>query len=397
MNDERLQGLLGGAELAALRARLRAAYERVAVNETPSALRLARLTAAERDALAALSGRPPRAAASIEVDPVAVGARLAGAGLARDLRDALERLDGPIRAVAAERSARQAAWTALARDEPNALLRDWLGEAPNRGLLKRLAGADPEAAAGLLEQARRVLGLLPAPGWPRSRLAAQALGDAHALDDGAPAATLVLAALRQARAPQAEEGDEDRRARWAAVGVSVNELARPALTLNLPAADGVPAYWSLRRLLRDAPPWAVRGRDVFVCENPNLVAMVADQLGPLSAPLVCTDGMPAAAQRLLLAQLADSGARLHYHGDFDWAGLSIANLVLRELAAQAWRMEAGDYEQALSRHGGLAATLAGTPVEASWSTELGAAMQATGRALPEEAVAEDLFDDLRCA
>jgi hypothetical protein len=33
--------------------------------------------------------------------------------------------------------------------------------------------------------------------------------------------------------------------------------------------------------------------------------------------------MPSAAQQTLLAQLAAAGARLRYHGDFDWAGLVI--------------------------------------------------------------------------
>jgi Protein of unknown function C-terminus (DUF2399) len=52
--------------------------------------------------------------------------------------------------------------------------------------------------------------------------------------------------------------------------------------------------------------------------------------------------MPSAAQQTLLAQLAaaGAGARLRYHGDFDWAGLVIGNFVMREFGAEPWRFGA---------------------------------------------------------
>lgn len=393
MSDDRLSRLLGGEALAGLRLRLRAAYERLPAGATPATLSLARLAPHEREALAALCGRPPREASSLRVDPAALGARLAAAGLARDLRDALEQLDGPIRPVAAERAERAATWSALVHAEPDGRVREWLLLPANRGLLKRLAGSDPNSAARLLDKARAVLQALPATGVARARLAAETLGDAHALDDGEPVATLVSAMLRHARAPQSDD-DEGRRALWAAAGVSVNELARPALALNLIARDGEPAFWSLRRLLRSPPRWPLRSTDVFVCENPNLVAIAADALGERCAPLVCTDGMPAAAQRALLMQLRAAGARLRYHGDFDWPGIAIANLVQREFGAAPWRMAAQDYEQGLARHAEIAAPLRGAPVSPTWSEALGVAMRQMQRALAEEALAATLLEDL---
>jgi uncharacterized protein (TIGR02679 family) len=264
------------------------------------------------------------------------------------------------------------------------------------GLLKRLSAGDARNAQSLCERTARVLEALPAHGQPRARLAARCLGDAHGLDDGQPAATLVLAALRLQPRDDAGEGT---RALWAAQGVSVNELARPALGLNLPQAgaiaSGEPRYWSLRQLLRQAPSWPVAGREVFVCENPNLLAMAADALGAQCAPLVCTDGMPAAAQRALLSQLAAAGARLHYHGDFDWAGIAIGNRVLQDFGARAWRFSAPDYAAAL--HGaaaGTAAPLRGKPVAAGWDAQLAAAMQQAGRAVAEEALFDHLLPDL---
>jgi uncharacterized protein (TIGR02679 family) len=215
------------------------------------------------------------------------------------------------------------------------------------GLLKRLCASLPEAGTRLVVDADRVLRRLPAAGIPRAQLAVATLGDAHALDAGSAAGTLVLAALRHGAA-----GDNDgERARdlWAAAGVLVNELARPALALNLPgptgAEAGEPAYLSLRSLVRSPRAWAAAGRAVFVCENPNLLAIAADRLGPRCAPLVCTDGMPAAAQRTLLAQLRAAGATLHYHGDFDWSGVRIGNHMVREHDARPWRFSAADYPE----------------------------------------------------
>ena len=181
----------------------------------------------------------------------------------------------------------------------------------------------------------------------------------------------------------------------------VNELARPALFLNLPvrggksdaAPVGEPAYASLRRLLRATPAWDVACKDVFVCENPNIVAIAADRLGSVCAPLVCTDGMPSAAQRTLLSQLVEGGARLWYHGDFDWPGIRIANLVIREHGARPWRMSAGDYEAGtalvLTR-----VTLAGATADARWDSRLTERMSLLDVSVAEEALATSLLEDL---
>jgi uncharacterized protein (TIGR02679 family) len=202
-------------------------------------------------------------------------------------------------------------------------------------------------------------------------------------------------------APGTELLEEERdRALWARAGALVNELARPALFLNLPleggqtfaAEAGEPAYATLRRLLRAPPRLAVAGRPVYVCENPNLVAIAADRLGARCAPLVCTDGMPAAAQRTLLLQLARTEAHILYHGDFDWPGIRIANLVMRAFGARPWRFGAADYISSADASPGV--DLQGTPIAAQWDSALAPAMQERGLAIPEEAVASALLEDL---
>lgn len=391
--DARLQRLLGGEALAGLRKRLRQRYQRGAPT---GVMRLGELSEAEHAALAALAGRPARHVRSMQIEVAEIDARLARAELAVSLRDALEQIDGPIVDLTAERLQARSAWQQLIEDCEHSGLRSALQTPGGLGLLKRLCGSRPEAGAQLVRDADRVLRRLPALGIPRAQLAVAALGDAHALDAGSPAATLVLTALRQLAA--AEPDIESTREQWAAAGVLVNELARPALALNLPgptgAEAGEPTYLSLRRLLRSPPAWGVIGCPVFVCENPNLLAIAADQLGPRCAPLVCTDGMPAAAQRVLLGQLRAAGAVLHYHGDFDWPGLRIGNLMLREHDARPWRFSTADYYAAVRGAPRPGRLLDDAAVSALWDDTLAGAMLAERLAIDEEGLAEVLLGDL---
>ena len=134
---------------------------------------------------------------------------------------------------------------------------------------------------------------------------------------------------------------------------------------------------------------------MFVCENPNVLAIAADQLGPNCAPLVCTDGMPAAAQRTLLAQLRACGATLHYHGDFDWPGLHIGNHMVREHGARPWRFSATDYLAAVVDAPRPGRPLAAAGVAALWDGALAKAMREEKLAIDEETLADLLLQDLR--
>jgi uncharacterized protein (TIGR02679 family) len=411
--DERLQRLLGGAELAVVRQRLRRRYERAERDATIESIRLDDLDAAALGALRQLSGQASRASRSITLDVADLDARLLRAGLADSLRDALERIDGPIAPLASQRRERQAQWDALWCSPAHMpKLRDWLATVTARTLVKRL-GREPEHAANLLAAADAVLGRLPAHGITRSQLAAATLGNAHALDAGRPVAALVLAAWRhrentigsddETGPGTGETATERPRATWARAGVLVSELARPALFLNLPfppqhpapAIAGEPGYLSLRQLLRREVAWPVADRSVFVCENPDILAIAADRLGADCAPLVCTDGMPAAAQRTLLDQLAAAGAQLRYHGDFDWGGLAIGNHVMRTWKAAPWRFGATDYASALAHAPARPRDLeADHAIDAIWDSALGPDLREHGLSIAEEAVAESLLGDL---
>ena len=416
--DERLQRLLGGDHLAALRKRLRRRFELASPERARKDFRVNNLTRDEHRALAALSGHRPRFVRSLQIELSAVDDALRQAGIADSLHAALEQLDGPIVHLATARDEEQELWADVADRNSQTGLRQFLQVPTAMGLLKRLCGGDPDTADDLCDRVETVLRCLPANGLTRAQLAADTMGDAHALDQGRSVATLVLAVWRRKAIPATRSGIEDdrgedgiersldtERARdvWARAGILVNELARPALYLNLPVrvnqgrATGEPGFMSLRRLVRRPPDWAVAGRDIYVCENPNVVAIAADRLGSRCPPMVCTDGMPAAAQSRMLNQLVRAGARLLYHGDFDWAGLQIGNTMMRVFDARPWRFGATDYLAALRVAPRPGHRLKGVEVFASWDEELMPAMKENQIGIAEEGVAASLLEDMERA
>lgn len=400
---ERLRRLLGGADLEPLRRRLRVRFER---GEPQDAFTLADLTLPQRRALEGLLGRAPKTASSMQLSRAELDTALSRAGLADGLRDALELLDGPITDRYAERALQDQLWNDLVDSVSELRLRALMHEPGGLSLLKRFSAGDAERASELLTQTESVLARIPALDIPLALLAAGTLGDSHALDAGRPAATLALRACFPLSGIDGQTPERPIREKWAELGVSVNELAAPVLALNLPAVAGSacgdmilaatrygePLHLSLRLLLRSPVQWSVSGRSVFVCENPSIVATAAEQLGARCAPLVCTDGMPGAAQRTLLRQLAAAGARLHYHGDFDWGGIRIANFVVREFGARAWKLGADDYLTA-GAEAGLPLPM-DQRVEASWDARLGEEMARLGFAVHEERVVARLLEDL---
>ncbi|MDP8930386.1 MAG: TIGR02679 family protein, partial [Actinomycetota bacterium] len=230
----------------------------------------------------------------------------------------------------------------------------------------------------------------------------------HALDDDRATTTLVLKGLQRRSSGGAGRGPlptgEDRRALWAEAGVLREELAAPVLVLNLPAdgdslcdqtlrahaRTGEPARLTLRQLVRQPPRLTpLRAATVHVCENPAVVSAAAEQLAERSRPLVCVEGQPSSAAQTLLRRLREAGAELTHHGDFDWGGLRIANLLSRRYGAGPWRFHTGAY---LAAPGGP--TLSGRPVAAVWDRDLAPAMRARGIAVHEEQVLDDLLADL---
>jgi uncharacterized protein (TIGR02679 family) len=390
---ERLRQVLGCPELAWL---VQRAWRRLARGQTGGLVTLGHATAAQRDAVERLLGRraAPGQSISVRLDDLEV--LLRQAGICDDLVEAMEALGGPLVDARARRQETEAAWAGLV----SAGSRPWLEELRATGLLRRLARNDLAVAGELLRQALEIERRLPARGLPLAELAAAVTGDSHALDPGTPLGTIAVRIA--AGQGGAWDGAEARRDAWASAGVLCDELSAPVLTLGLRgdgpgltdralrlhAEAGEPYRLTTRQLLRE-PPALASAATVYVCENPTVVAAAANRLGAACAPLVCLEGQPRTAARVLLGLLAAAGVRLAYHGDFDWAGIQIGNLVVRRHGAVPWRFCSADYRAA---RGGRA--LEGSPVAAVWDPALQAAMVAGGRAVHEEEVLEVLLVDL---
>lgn len=370
------------------------------------------LTESERAAVEGLLGRRPGRGQRIVLSLQEVEWVLRNAGAAPDLRTALEVLGGPLIDRRAEKATERHRWEAVwqeAETRAGGKLAPWVEELRRSGLLRRLSGRDPDAAEQLLRNAFLVLDRLPAGGQTLSTLAATSVGDAHALDLNRPLTTLVKkAVLHMGGADEnflEEEGD---RSLWASVGILPGgAITSTVLVLNLPAEgegatavalqqfreQGQPVWLTLRQLLRDPPRWSCRGKIVRICENPAVLAEAADTLGSRSGTLVCTNGQPVAAVTTLLRQLQHAGAKLFYHGDFDWPGIAIGNRIIGHLGAAPWRFDASSYRKAVASH--ACRSLIGRVETPTWDARLGEAMVALHRQVHEEQVLEGLLNDLQ--
>jgi uncharacterized protein (TIGR02679 family) len=416
VDHERLTRLLGDPALAWVLDRVRRRIELGQPVDGTIARRSA--TVAERDVVARLFGRPPRAARGLSVQLGELDALLRRSGVhSGGLAEAVITLTGPvtIRADAAGDDARR--WAAAsARIEAAGAgrpkLAEWIDRVQATGVVKRLAGGSPDRARELFDAVVSVVAALPASrGESLSAFAARVTGRAHALDDGSPLGTLALGAARSLAGLEppgpGESLAEARREAWAAVGVLCDELSSAVLTLALPGdasatgrvltaagAGGEPVWLTLRQLVRTPPQWQFVGLGcVLVVENPSVVALAADALGAHETPIVCTNGQPRAAAMVLLRSLAVAGVRLLHHGDFDWGGLTIGNLLHRRLPVEPCQFDRDAYLRAVAAHP-HAAPLTGSPTGASWDPTLADAMRSAGRRIEEELVADELLGEL---
>jgi uncharacterized protein (TIGR02679 family) len=107
--------------------------------------------------------------------------------------------------------------------------------------------------------------------------------------------------------------------------------------------------------------------------------------------MVCTNGQPRAATMVVLRSLAAAGARLRHHGDFDWGGIMIGNLLHRHLPVEPCKFDRHAYLRAVALHP-HAAPLTGSPISATWDSGLADAMREAGYRIEEELVVSDLLD-----
>ena len=363
------------------------------------------------DHLAGLLGRAQSAGlARIRLADLdaALRSSAAGRGLAAVVADLT---GGPLRDRPAERDATRAGREQLWAELDRLLVTDglagrewvrpWTDWLHRGGVLTRLpaAKAAPALAAATRALAKVLDDRRPPAGI--AELASEITGYAHGLDDGAPAAALVLRALAFALDIPPATSAADRRLLWQRVGVSTDEISGTVITYGLrpPGADrwsamlreraslGLITHLTVHELQR-AADLTRPGEIIHVCENPQVLQRLA--AAGVDRPVACTSGNPAAAGMLLLARSA-----VRYHGDFDWPGIAIARRVI-ERGARPWRLGHADYRDAVERlPAGSRLALTGRAEPTPWDEELSPLMTAANVAVHEEAIASLLLADLR--
>lgn len=328
------------------------------------------------------------------------------------LVDVLQRIGGPLRDRPGERAAEAAGRAdldsvlAAGAHAGESWYEAWASAIAADGTVTRLLR---RGDARVVEQAVRVLDLLPPDATgvmlPLPVLAEQATGDTKALVPGGPVTSLVVRALAVRAAQDPPRDTASARELWERFGVVADDLASQVLVLNLGVVrDGPVATWLAEAASAGIPfrltlhqlsltPLTVTSPVVYVCENPAVLRAAAAELGAASASLVCTEGVPSAACRRLLGDVADSGARLRVRADFDWAGLRITDSLLRHGGAEPWRMGTADYLDALTA--GESTQLAGPSADSDWDPALAEALAVSGRAVMEERLLRLLLADLR--
>jgi uncharacterized protein (TIGR02679 family) len=366
---------------------------------------------AERDAIAGLTGK--RLSAGAKRVRVSLGdldgdvRRACGLGL----DELLETIGPKLRDRPAESAADARARTDMLRVAQTSPLhaaewyRAWLD-----GIGATLTKLITQGETDRLAQAVQVLEFLdgrPDEAITLPELASAVTRDTKALDHRKTLSRLVLGALASRAGVRSPERAEQRRELWDTFGVVVDDLASRVLVLNLPAEGDGLGEWLTGAARHGTPfqvtlhqlrtlPVRVRPRTVYVCENPAILRRAAGELGPGSASLLCTEGLPSSAFHRLAQAVTGGGGELRYHGDFDWPGIAIADAVIGRHGAVPWRMSAADYRDGLGGHTDhVALGRAARPVP--WDPGLAAAMAGAGAAVYEESVADRLIADLRDA
>lgn len=357
------------------------------------------LETVERHEIAALLERPvPDPTVSVDAQALE---EILRERCGHGLLEVVEAVLGPVPDIA-----QLAAKRAAARDEPiqaalaatglrdQAWARTWAENV--RRLVLRHQLTDVDLTNALLA-ALRILKLDGAL-LSRVQLSAEVYGDAHALDPGSTAESLVLRGLAATTGEPAPNTASQRRECWAVNGVSPDLVSSTCLCLGLAPGDGSslaarlvgaggdPLHVTAWDLHRSSQVWHATA-PVFVCENPRVLEAVAQEFGGTVAA-VCTSGNPGLVAIEVLRRLRRGGATLRYHGDFDWPGIAITNRLVEQVSVQPWLMAAPDYLAGAAR---TRLALDGTPVQPSWDPALGAAMAENGVAVHEEVVLDAIL------
>lgn len=383
----------------------RAIHDRLSSGRPVSRVKIGPLSHPQQTALADLLGqaRLPGEYATVsfqQVDEMLIESVGVGA------HEVVSQLMGPVADRAGDRARadaeRSELWDWLASHpvvQAQPVLTTWAQETRRSGVI----GGSPARTRALLTSALAVIAELPAAGDPLPVLADRVLSDTHALDDDTRLAALVLRALALIYDVPPPANAQERRALWERAGVADDDLSNVVLAtgirptgediasqiLRTCAAAGHVAALTLSQLRASDLDEGIPD-EVWVFENPSMLAMALARFGRRCPPIAVTAGWPNSAAIALLSKLAAAGATLHYHGDFDGEGLRIAANIAARTGAIPWRMTSEDYLGAVAEGPGV-----GRVTPAPWDADLAAHLTQAGVTVPEERLAEILLGALR--
>lgn len=316
-------------------------------------IRVTGLDGRGRRVLASLMGFkriPDRRIVSLDVSRL-----ISQLGLADEvqLRHLVERIHGPIGNRAAARQEEGKARAALWRRAS-----EKLGARVPRTLSRLRAagvpGGDIEAHSTMLEVLAGAIYMLPVePPHPLPMLAWHVCGDPHALDAGTPGGRYLQTAALELTGSLGDEQEPDViavRSALRQLGVITDRVSSTTVTVGLRARPDTPlgrlaetaaeagTVLHICGALLDGPPTRF-SPGVWLCvENPCILEAALQE--NCSRPIVCTSGWPSTDTRRLLEMARSQGIELIHAGDYDHAGLLIADFMATHLQAKVAMTEA---------------------------------------------------------
>ncbi|OED42954.1 hypothetical protein AB833_04900 [Chromatiales bacterium (ex Bugula neritina AB1)] len=330
-------------------------------------------------------------------------------GVATDLSKALTRLGAPENTVlAVQRAAAEQRKNArIAVDAEVAVWSESWQHAWVSWLFRSSAmtGVDATAAVAQVQQVRALIDTIESvdDSLSRNDLAATLFGNAHALDDGCVLERSARRALwhRLGECLDYQQG----RLIWNATGIMTDRVSAPVLTWRLKLlsstplgrlcdaanAARIPLHLSLQALSELDITTTAPTQTILVVENPRLLEVAADRQLPKT--VIATNGNPSTAVTTLLQALIDQRHTLHYHGDFDTAGIAICHR-MTQLGCQPWRMNSTDYVAAIEKAQAMDINL---PIddklcgETPWDPSLQHAMRKHRKVVHEEFLIDEVL------
>lgn len=249
-------------------------------------------------------------------------------------------------------------------------------------------------------------------------LAAHVTGDSHAFDLKYPLGRLLWHALNEIRedsgerdkaAAMAEAPDSETlavRETYRRSGVRDDDLSSQVIVWGRPFTAGMePSVLTLRQVeTLDAWPTVSA---LYAVENPSVFSTLLDAMNEaglsnengFSPLLICVNGQPDAAVILFMERcLAQNpSVKLYYSGDFDVAGLQIADGLAARFpeAFVPWRMDAATYR----RWAGNGPAFSNeenerlAKLKPAWEPGLGQVLREVGKKCYQELLIGDLLDD----